>query len=63
MDDLLPLDPVTRVTFRIPAGDGAAINLVHEFGRVREMRYESEQCVLDAEVPQSIRNRLAEFVS
>ena len=63
MDEFLPLDPVTRVTFRIPAGDGAAINLVHELGRVREMRYEGEDCVLDAEVPQSLRNRLSAFVS
>lgn len=63
VDDLLPLDPVTRATFRIPAGDGGTINLLHEFGRVRSLRYEGEDCVIDAEVPQSVRSRLAGFVA
>jgi GTPase len=62
VDDLLPLDPVTRVTFRIPAGEGGAINLVYELGRVAATRYEGDYCFLDAEVPQSLRNRLTGFV-
>ena len=61
VDELLPLDPVTRATFRIPAGEGGTINLVHEFGRVLAMRYEGENCVIEAEVPQSLRNRLAAY--
>jgi GTP-binding protein HflX len=62
VDTLLPLDPVTRTTFRVPAGDGATINLIHELGRVRRMTYEGEDCVVEAEVPQSVRNRLAAYV-
>jgi GTP-binding protein HflX len=62
VDDLLPLDPVTAAAFRIPAGDGATVNLLHELGRVRAMRYEGEYCLIEAEVPQSLRTRLAAYV-
>ncbi len=62
VDELLPLDPVTAATFRIPAGEGGTINLLHELGRVLEMRYEGEDCVIDAEVPQSVRNRLTSYI-
>jgi GTP-binding protein HflX len=61
-DELLPLDPVTRATFRVPAGDGATLNLLHELGRVQAMRYEGADCIVEAEVPQSLRNRLAPYV-
>jgi GTP-binding protein HflX len=62
IDELLPLDPITQATFRIPAGEGGTVNLLHELGRVREMRYEGEYCVIDAEVPQSVRNRLTSYI-
>ncbi len=61
VDELLPFDPVVRTVFRIPAGDGASINLVHELGRVQATHYEDEFCILDAEVPQSLRGRLAAY--
>ena len=63
VDELLPLDPVTSAVFRIPAGEGSTINLLHELGRVRTMRYEGEYCLIEAEVPQSLRNRLAAYVA
>ncbi len=62
VDELLPLDPVTRAVFRIPAGEGGTVNLLHELGRVSEMRYQGEYCIIDAEVPQSVRNRLAGYI-
>ena len=62
IDDLLPLDPVTRTTFRVPAGDGATINLIHELGRVHRMCYQDADCLVEAEVPQSVKSRLAAYV-
>jgi GTP-binding protein HflX len=62
IDEMLPLDPVARTTFRVPAGDGATIHLIHELGRVSEQRYEGRLCILETEAPQSLRERLARFV-
>jgi len=36
--------------------------LLHELGRVVEIRYVDECCEVEAEVPESLRLRLAEFV-
>ncbi|HEX8984843.1 MAG TPA: GTPase HflX, partial [Bryobacteraceae bacterium] len=62
VDELLPLDPVTHATFRVPAGEGGTVNLLHELGRVQDMRYEGEFCIIEAEVPQSVRNRLTAYI-
>jgi GTPase len=62
IDEMLPFDPVSAATFRVPAGDGATIHLIHQLGRVIEQRYEGRLCVLEAEAPQSLRQRLAKFV-
>jgi GTPase len=58
IDDSLPADPLVRTTFRLHAGDGATLALLHEFGRVLDTRYEGEACVVDAEVPVSLERRL-----
>jgi GTP-binding protein HflX len=58
IDAALPLDPIVRATFRLPAGDGASLALLHEFGRVIETRYRGEYCELEAEVPESLKRRL-----
>jgi GTP-binding protein HflX len=63
IDESLPLDPIARTTFRVPAGDGATINLIHELGRVHAQRYDGAVCILDADVPQSVKQRLAAFVA
>lgn len=62
IDAILPFDPVTRVHFRFPMTQGANIALLHELGNVVEIRYESDCCEVEAEVPESVRQRLAEFV-
>jgi GTP-binding protein HflX len=59
IDKALPLDPVMRTTFRLSAGDGAALALLHAFGRVIEVRYIGQDCEVETEVPESIRRRLA----
>jgi GTP-binding protein HflX len=58
IDEALPLDPIVRATFRVPAGDGATLALLHEFGRVLETRYSGDVCEVDAEVPESLQRRL-----
>jgi GTP-binding protein HflX len=58
IDEVLPLDPLVRATFRIPSGDGATLALLHEFGRVIETRYSGDQCEIDAEVPHSVKQRI-----
>jgi GTPase len=62
IDSALPLDPVSVVRFRFRAGDGARINLVHKLARVMATRYEGDSCELDAEAPESLRTRLAEYI-
>jgi GTP-binding protein HflX len=58
IDEALPLDPIMRVTLRIPSGDGATLALLHQFGRVLATRYEGTHVEVDAEVPESLRRRL-----
>jgi GTP-binding protein HflX len=61
VDTVLPLDPVVRTTLRLPAGDGATLALLHEFGRVLSTRYVDNSCEVDAEVPESLKRRLPDF--
>ena len=63
VDEVLPLDPILRVTLRISAGDGATLALLHQFGRVLETRYHGETCEAMAEIPESLRRRLGAKIS
>ncbi len=58
IDQTLPLDPIVRTTLRFPAGDGATLALLHEFGRVLGTRYEGAVCEVEAEIPESLQRRL-----
>jgi GTP-binding protein HflX len=58
IDEALPLDPIVRATFRISAGDGASLALLHEFGQVLKTSYHGEYCELEAEIPESLQRRL-----
>ena len=58
IDQALPLDPIVRATFRLSAGDGASLALLHEFGQVLQKRYCGEYCELEAEIPESLQRRL-----
>ena len=58
IDEVLPMDPVVRTEIAIDAGDGATLAMLHEFGRVFEVRYEEGRAIVDAEVPESLRRRL-----
>jgi 50S ribosomal subunit-associated GTPase HflX len=63
MDEVLPFDLLSRVQFRFPLGEGAGLSLLHELGRVLDVRYGEKFCDVDAEVPESLRQRLAAFVN
>jgi GTPase len=62
MDRALPLDPVTRERFRIPAGEGSLIHLLHERAKVLSSEYRGEVCEVDAEVPESVKRRLSAYL-
>jgi GTP-binding protein HflX len=59
IDEALPFDPLVRVSFRVPVGDGATLALLHEFGRVLGKQYGEEWCEVEAEIPESLQRRLA----
>jgi GTPase len=61
IDKVLPMDPVVRTQLRVPAGDGATLALLHEFGRVLSSHYDGEFCQLDVEIPESLKRRLPSF--
>ena len=61
IDKVIPFDPLVQAQFRIPASEGASIHLLHELGRVLESRYSGEYCYVSAEVPESLKERLAKY--
>ncbi len=61
IDAELDLDPVSQARFRIPAGEGALIHLLHERARVTAERYNDESWEAEAEVPESILRQLERF--
>ena len=58
IDELLPIDPIVRTTLRLPAGDGATLALLHEFGKVLHVEYFDDRCEIEAEIPESLKRRL-----
>lgn len=63
IDKRLVQDPVVRVRFQFPLGEGRALNLLHDRAAVQSQTYYDTYCEVVADVPESIRDRLAEFVS
>ncbi|MCX6620150.1 MAG: 50S ribosome-binding GTPase [Acidobacteria bacterium] len=63
IDTTLPLDPVAHVTFRFPLADANRIHLVHELARVTRSDYTTDYCELEADAPESLRRRLAGYLS
>jgi GTP-binding protein HflX len=59
IDEVLPLDPIVRTTLHLPAGDGATLAILHEFGRVLSTEFGEEGYEIEAEIPESLRRRLA----
>jgi GTPase len=63
IDHALPLDPVSRQRFRIPAGEGSLIHLLHEHARVLSSQYRDELLEVEAEVPESVKRRLSGYLA
>jgi GTP-binding protein HflX len=61
VDGMLPFDPLVRVRFRVPAGEGSTLALLHAGGRVLHTRYQGDSCEIDAEVPESLKRRLGSW--
>ena len=62
IDAALPFDTVRTERFQIPLAAGADIALLHSAARVMRERYNESSCEIEAEVPESIRGRLARYV-
>jgi GTP-binding protein HflX len=62
IDDVLPFDPIVGARLRLPLSDGARISMVHDLGRVLETRYVEDMCEMDVEIPESLRQRLTNFI-
>jgi GTP-binding protein HflX len=60
IDEALRLDPIVRTTLRLPAADGAALAMLHEYGRVLATRYlEDGEVEVEVEIPESVGRRIA----
>lgn len=63
IDAQLKQDPVARHRFRFPLGEGRAVHLLHDRAAIISKRYDEDCCEVVADVPESIRERLAEFAT
>jgi len=63
IDYALPLDPVSRERFRIPAGEGSAIHLLHEGGKILKTDYQGDVLEVEAEVPEALKRKLTEYLA
>ena len=61
IDAALPVDPITRVTLRVPISDGRTLAMVYAAGRVLSSEPGEEQIGLEAEIPESLARRLAAY--
>jgi GTPase len=63
IDNALPLDPVSAHRFRIPAGEGSLIHLLHENAKVLSSQYRGDVLEVEAEVPESVKRRLSGYLA
>jgi GTPase len=63
IDAILPVDPISTATFRIPHDEGQATHLLHEYARVVNKRAAEEYSEIVAETPESVKRRLARFLA
>ncbi len=62
IDRTLAIDPVSRARFRLPVSEGALLHLLHERARVLSCRYESDECLVEAEAPESVKRHLIKYL-
>ena len=61
IDVALPLDPVSRMKYRIPAGEGSLIHLLHERAAVLASAYRESDWEVEADVPESLQRQLSRY--
>ena len=62
IEDAVPSEEVQIDRFRIPAGQGADISLIHEVGKVVDVEYHDGVCEIEAAVPANLRERLLPYL-
>jgi GTP-binding protein HflX len=62
IDRLLQIDPVARLRFRLPAGAGQQLHLLHERAAVVSQEFREGFCEVVADAPESIRQQLEQYV-
>lgn len=63
IDEVVPFDPVSICTFRFPLADGALVHALHESARVIATSYTGRYCTIEAEVPESVKAKLGEYLA
>jgi GTPase len=58
IEKAVPIDPVVRLSLRIPLSEGRTLALIHALGRVVESQVNDSRMELEADVPESIVRRL-----
>jgi len=58
IDEVLPLDPIVKLSLRLPLTEGRTLALVHALGKVVHSEVDNSDMLLDAEVPVSLAQRL-----
>ena len=62
IDELLAVDRLVTARFRLPASAGAERSLLHQFARVLQEEWGDDGCLVEAETPASLVNRLSNFL-
>lgn len=63
MDAAMPFDPVVRVHLRLSLSNGRELAMVHACGRVLHSEVQDGHMAVEAEVPESLANRLRGFTN
>jgi GTP-binding protein HflX len=58
IDEVLPVDPIVKLSLRLPLTEGRTLALVHALGKVLHSELDDAKMLLDAEVPVSLAQRL-----
>jgi GTP-binding protein HflX len=58
IDQAIPVDPIVKLSLRIPLTEGRTLALIHALGRVRRSKTEAQHMLLEAEVPETIARQL-----
>ncbi|HXW55850.1 MAG TPA: GTPase HflX [Candidatus Cybelea sp.] len=61
IDEAMPVDRLVRLRLYIPTSDGRTLSLVHAGGRVLHHEVSGDCFILDADLPESLAQRLDEF--